>query len=198
MTLVGAKEGRREGVGAVPSHTHWLAQALRVSGPAGDVEKFRAAAVGAAAIPWELDLDIEEERLLAPMATLGVGARILARELRDAVAAHHARVLAQVETGRVCPLDLHQLIPVPARVLRLGPDDPASLRWLQAHWGTSQALRHVRVLDGNVDRRRRRTAVVTYAFYSADWSPWQALLQLRAEWPSLVFELRPEYGDGGG
>ena len=162
------------------------------------MEEFRAAAVGAAAIPWELDLDAEEERLLAPMATLGVGARILARELRDAVAAHHARVLAQVETGRVCPLDLHRLIPVPARVLRLGPDDPASLRWLQAHWGTQQALRHVRVLNGDADRRRRRTAVVTYAFYSADWSPWQALVRLRADWPSLVFELRPEYGDGGG
>ena len=98
----------------------------------------------------------------------------------------------------MCPLDLHRLIAVPARVLRLGPDNPASLRWLQTHWGTSQALRHVRVLDGDADRRRRRTAVVTYAFYSADWSPWQALLRLRADWPSLVFELRPEYGDGGG
>ena len=185
-------------MGAVPSHTDWLAQALRVSGPAGDVEKFRAAAVGAAAIPWELDLDAEEERLLAPMATLGVGARILARELRDAVAAHHARVMAQVETGKVCPLDLHRLIPVPARVLRRGPDDPASLRWLQTHWGPQHALRHVRVVSGDADRRRRRTAVVTYAFYSADWSPWQALVRLRAEWPSLVFELRPEYGDGGG
>ena len=129
--------------------------------------------MGAAAIRWEFDLDAEEERLLAPMATLGVGARILAREPRYAIAAHHARVLAQVEVGRVCPLDLHRLIPMPARVRRLGPDNPASLRWLQAYWGTQQALRHVRVLDADADRRRRRTAVVTYAFYSADWSPWQ-------------------------
>jgi hypothetical protein len=36
-------------------------------------------------------------------------------------------------------------VSVSEAVLRLGPDDPASLDWLWTHWGTSttQALRHV-------------------------------------------------------
>lgn len=178
-----------------PHHTDWLLHVLRVSGPAADVAAFKAAAIGAGAIPWHLDLDQEEERLLAPMATLGVGARVLARELRKAVAAHHARVLAQAAAGGACPLDLHRLVPVPYQVLRLGPDDPVGQRWLRSNWGTPQALRHVRLLDEG-DGRLRRMTRLAYQFYAADWSPWQALLRLRADWAGLVLDLRPDYGDG--
>ncbi|MGI4975705.1 MAG: hypothetical protein ACRYG6_02055 [Janthinobacterium lividum] len=179
-----------------PWHTDWLRHELAVSGPGAEVAAFQAAALGAAAIPWHLDLDAEEARLLAPMATHGAEARGLARALRQAVGAHHERVLNQVRRARACPLDLHRLVPVPDAILRLGPDDPASERWLRAHWGTLQALRHARVLDAGEDRRRTRTARVVLEFHAADWSPWQALLRLRQDWPRLLLDLRPDYGDG--
>ena len=192
--LPGLEAGQREG-GERDETTDWLRHVLRISGPAAEVVRFQAAARGAAAIPWHLDLDHEEARLLGPMVTEGIAARVLARELRAAVAAHHARVVAQVAAGGVCPFDLHRLVPVPEAILRLGPDDPASIRWLWTHWGTLQALRHVRLLEGEGDRRLRRTARLALEFYAADWSPWQALLRMRARWPVLVFDLRPDYGD---
>lgn len=190
--LIGSR-GKAPRLASSPHHTDWLRHVLRVSGPAAEMAAFRAAAAGAAAIPWHLDLDHEEARLFAPMATLGTGARVLARELREAIEIHHARVLAQVATSRICPLDLHRLLPVPDRVLRLGPDDPAAQSWLASNWGTQQALRHVRVLE---ESRPRRTAKLAYEFFSADWSPWQALLRLRAAWVTLVLDLQPDYGDG--
>jgi hypothetical protein len=59
-----------------------------------------------------------------------------------------------------------------------------------------QALRHVRLRADPPDRRLRRSARLDYAFWSPDWSPWAALLTLRAHWPALMFDLRPDYGDG--
>ena len=177
------------------AHTDWLRHELVISGPAEEVVAFRAAALGASAIPWHLDLDAEEARLLAPMATQGAEARGLARALRNAVGAHHERVLDQVRRARACPLDLHRLVPVPEAILRLGPDDFAGDRWLRAHWGTLQALRHVRVLGTGEDGRRTRTARVVLEFHAADWSPWQALLRIRGNWPRLVLDLRPDYGN---
>ena len=88
------------------------------------------------------------------MAAAGVDARVLAAELREAIAVHHQRVLEQ---GAACPFDLHRLLPVPDDVLRLGPDDPVSQRWLWEHWGTLWPLRHVRRIDA-ADRRLRRSA----------------------------------------
>ena len=174
----------------------WLANLLTVSGPAGEVARFRAAACGTNAAPWQLDLDAEEARLFAPMAGGGAEARMLARQLREVIAARHERVLARWhEVGR-CPLDLHRLIPIPDRVLRLGEDDPAAQDWLRAHWGTTFPLRHARVLDDAPDRRLRRSARVLYAFYSADWTPWQAVLRLRRDWPRLVLAVEPRYDDG--
>ena len=61
------------------AHTDWLRNLLTVSGPAAEVRRFHAAARGTNAIPWHLDLDYEENRLLAPMATL-VAALELCRE----------------------------------------------------------------------------------------------------------------------
>ena len=176
------------------AHTDWLHHELVGSGPAEVVASFQAAALGASAIPWHLDLDAEEARLLAPMATQGAAARGLARALRHAVGAHHDRVLDQVRRARVCPFDLHRLVPVPEAILRLGPDDPVGEQWLRAHWGTLQALRHVRLLDTGEDRRRTRTARMALEFHAADWSPWQALLRVRQDWPRLVLDLRPDYG----
>ena len=87
--------------------------------------------------------------------------------------------------------------PVPADLLRLGPDDPAALAWLWTHWGTTQALRHVAaVSEAFPDDPVTPTpgeAVVRVRFWSADWTPWRALAQLAARWPALRFAVRPRY-----
>lgn len=181
-----------------PVHTDWLRNRLTVSGPASEVARFRAAARGTGGIPWQLDLDYEEARLLAPMAGQGADARALARELREVIAARHAGVLARWHEAGGCPLDLHRLIPIPDTVLALGEDAPAARHWLWAQWGTTQPLRQVRVLEDNGDRRLRRSARVAYEFLSADWTPWQALLRLRQDRPTLVFAVDPRYGETNG
>ena len=172
----------------------WLRNLLTVSGPAAEMGRFRVAASGFSAIPWFLDLEHEERRLLAPMASGGASARTLAQQLREIIAARHDRVLALAGQPGPCPLDLHRLVPVPPAILQLGDDDPAAQDWLLAHWGTQHGLRHVRLHAGR-DRRLRRKAELVYEFCSADWSPWPALRRLRRDWPLLVFALRPQYGD---
>ena len=74
--------------------------------------------------------------------------------------------------------------------------DPAARRWLWAHWGTTQPLRRVQVLEGEGDRRLRRSARVAFEFVSADWTPWPAIRRLRRDWPRLAFDVRPDYGRG--
>ncbi len=61
----------------------WLRNLLTVSGPAGEVSRFREAARGTNGIPWPIDLEHEEMRLFAPMAGGGAEARMLARQLRE-------------------------------------------------------------------------------------------------------------------
>jgi hypothetical protein len=51
------------------------------------------------------------------------------------------------------------------------------------------------VLEENGDRRLRRSARVIYEFLSADWTPWQAILRLRRDWPTLVLAVQPRYGE---
>ena len=176
--------------------TDWLLNRLTVSGPAADVARFGTVAQGTNAAPWHLDLDDEEARLFAPMAAGGAEARVLARELREVIAARHDRVLALWAGPGTCPLDLHRLVPVPPAILRLGQHDPAARRWLWAHWGTVQPLHQVRVLQGQDDKRLRRSARVTFEFRSADWTPWAAIRRLRRDWPQLVLAARPHYADG--
>ena len=194
--------GRSPGAGEGDGETlalagpDWLRTVLTVSGPAAGVARFRQAARGTGAIPWHLDLDHEEARLLAPMAAAGIEARLLARELREVIAARHERVLALWSQRGRCPLDLHRLIPVPDPVLQLGEDAPAARRWLWAHWGTPQPLRQVRVADDQPDRRLRRSARIVFEFRSADWTPWQAIIRLRQVWPRLIFAVCPHYDDG--
>src|SRR5947209_2242126 len=79
-------------------------------------------------------------RLVAPplghARTLSIdGARLLAAELRDAVARRHALAIARVGQSLACPFDLHALLPPPATNLQLGPDHPEPLAWLWTHWG---------------------------------------------------------------
>ena len=197
-----------EPAGAFPAmrlaNTDWLHHRLTVTGPEQQVSEFRHAASGAGSIPWVLDLDRMEEDwlhlLVSPPApqtrTLSIaGARIVAGQLRDAVARRHALAVAGVGRSRACPLDLHALVPVPDGVLQRGPDDAVSLAWLWQHWGTTQALRHVR--EDPFARRAGRdpslSATLAVSFWSADWTPWRALAGCTARWPTLRFDVRPSY-----
>lgn len=189
----GLRREPRQGPGAW--NPDWLRNTLTVSGPAAAVARFSQAATGTGAIPRQLDLDHEEARLLAPMAAAGIEARLLARELREVIAARHARVLALwAQPGRR-PLDLHRLIPVPGPILRLGDDAPAARAWLWTHWGTPQQLRQVRIVTEQADRRLRRSARTDFEFRSAGWTPWQAINRLRRDGPTLIFDVRPKYDD---
>lgn len=187
-----------------PAHTDWLRNVLAVTGPTEDVERFRVAAAGAEVIPWVLDLDGMQEdwflSLVAPSegarAISVQGARILARRLREAAALNHQRAMARIDTDRSCPFDLQRLVPIPPGILRLGPDDPASRFWLWSHWGTTRALRDVRALDPVMDGRKRRMAELRVEFWSADWSPWQAVRRLRRAWSMLSVDLQPDYAGG--
>jgi hypothetical protein len=189
------------------SHTDWLYHRLTVCGPTGDLTDFQGKAVGAGTIPWQLDLDRMEEDwfhlLVSPsppqQRTLSIGgAHVLAGQLRDAVARRHALAVARVGQSGACPLDLHALIPIPDALLRRGPDDPSALAWLWENWGTTQSLRHVAEDAAGQDERRQDGSsagerTVSFTFWSADWTPWRALAQLRQRWPALSFDLRPSY-----
>ncbi|MHB0723306.1 transposase, partial [Roseomonas mucosa] len=185
-----------------PAHTDWLRNRLRISGPAARMADFRAAAAGPGVIPWQHDLERLREdwflQLAGPQdgerAISLAGARILSQRLCDAVAVLQQRALVRMAAGdRSCPFDLHRLLPVPAPILALGPDDPQARAWLWAHWGTTRALRHVREVPAQRDERQRKRDALAVEFWSADWSPWQALRRLRRSWPELTLELRPDY-----
>ena len=180
-----------------PAHPDWLFHHLRVEGSAEAVAVFRAAASGTGIIPWHLDLDRVEEdaflRLAAPQGqarTLSLeGARMLAGELRDAVARRHALAVARVGHDKRCCFDLHALIPVPSDILRLGPDHPDALRWLWKYWGTTETLRQVALAP---DRDAEET-VFRVSFWTADWTPWRALAAIKARFPALRFDVQPHY-----
>jgi hypothetical protein len=191
------------------AHTDWLHHRLAVIGAGDQIAAFRRAAAGAGIIPWQLDFDRLEEDvfhlLVAPPSsqprTLSVvGARVLAGQLREAVGRRHERAVARVGASQACPFDLHALVPVPDKMLRLGPDDPVALAWLWEHWGTTQPLRHVAedVVALQEVQRRSVLAVgqdaVHLTFWSADWTPWRAVEAVATRWPELRFDIRPTYG----
>jgi len=190
----------------------WLHHRLTISGPPEVVVAFKRAAAGAGVIPWHYDLDRMEEDffhlLVAPAASAGggqpqrqlsiAGARIFARQLREAVGHGHDVAVRAVGHSRACPFDLHALVPVPAPILAVGPDEPQSLAWLWEHWGTTEALR--RVTDesgdpaaGKAEPRSAGPESWQLSFWSADWTPWRALHHLGLRWPALRFHCRPTY-----
>ena len=188
----------------------WLPHELTVTGPVGDLADFQKAAAGSGNIPWIADYDRLEEdwvnaMLTPPPAERGIsleGARILARQLRERVEVADQRAAEGSFGGERCPLDLHRLVPAPARILRLGPDDPAALAWLWENWGTTWALRSVEAIQDD----QRTPPVVSpdtpvsletpdghgglrYRFWSADWTPWRALAAVRSRWPSIMLQV---------
>ena len=181
-------------------HPDWLHHQLIVTGPSADLGRFHGAAAGAGTVPWQLDLGRMEEDLFHVLVAAGQlsleGARVLSEQLQAAVARRHARAVARVGRSVACPFDLHALVPVPDAILFLGPDHPEALAWLWAHWGTTEALRHVTAGEG-VGRHPKRapvTGALELRFWSADWTPWRAFQSIRADWPGLRFDVRPDYG----
>ncbi|MBL6459108.1 hypothetical protein JMJ55_27665 [Belnapia sp. T6] len=204
--------GAGEGAAASPvevlalAQTDWLYHHLRVAGDPAEVAAFRQAAAGAGIIPWQHSLGRAEEDwfhlLVAPPPPLQrslslEGARILAGQLRVAAEERLRLVAERSGESRACPLDLHRLLPVPEAVLRLGPEHPEARAWLWSHWGTTEALRHVVELP--VPKRgqppRRDPGLLWLGFWSADWTPWAAIRQLRKRWPGLRLAVQPRYDD---
>jgi hypothetical protein len=183
----------------------WLAHRLTVTGPMEAVAAFRHAAAGPGRIPWQLDYERLEEdwslKLLAPAASAqdaafraaGIsahGARTAARQMRTALELLEARMQA-LPAQQLCPLDLHALVPVPQKILALGPDHPESLAWLWANWGTTWPLRHVEVVP-NPDAAGSSAAgqfSMSLKFVAADWTPWRVIAAVRERWPGLEFSL---------
>ncbi|MBL7240532.1 transposase [Komagataeibacter rhaeticus] len=171
----------------------WIRTTFTVSGPVDAVARFRVAAQGPGIIPWQVDFDYEQARLLAPMAGKGAQAVTLARLLRQASERLHRIALQHQAAGTpACAFDLHRLVPVPGLILEAGSDSRAAAAWLQAQWGTLLPLRRVEV-EAPRDQRARRSARLVYRFWSAEWTPWQALERVRTDWPELVFDIRPQY-----
>ncbi|PYD59076.1 transposase [Novacetimonas maltaceti] len=171
----------------------WIRTTLTVSGPVDAVARFRAVAQGPGIIPWQVDFDYEQARLLAPMAGQGIQAVTLARLLRQASERLHRIALQHQAAGTpASAFDLHRLVPVPGPILEAGSDSRAAAAWLQAQWGTLLPLRRVEV-EAVRDQRARRSARLVYTFWSAEWTPWQALDHIRTDWPDLVFDIRPQY-----
>jgi len=178
---------------------------LIITGPAPVRAAFLQAAAGPGNIPWEyLYLDLEEEDgvqalVQPPDGPRGLdveSARVLARELREAIFDHQKKVIAATAQSRACPFDLHRLVPVPIGILQLGPDHAASQSWLQTNWGTPRALRRVKLLADKPRTAKRKTVRRKIEFWSADWTPWAALAAIREAWPVIGFDVRPDYDDG--
>ncbi len=201
------RRGRRPRPAGAPATTApaWLYHHLTVSGLAGEVADFAAAARGAGVIPWRVDVaGIEEEVFALAVAQPAAqrrltvdGCHILARRFRAAVEARQARALALVGRSRACPFDLHALLPVPAQILALGSGDPTALSWLRDHWGTEDGLRQVVLRPGATAGRRLPAgyAVIGYGFFTSGDTPQAAVTRLAARWPGLRFALRPRPPD---
>ncbi|MBD0274678.1 MAG: hypothetical protein ICV73_22455 [Acetobacteraceae bacterium] len=176
-------------------HPDWLYQELTVTGDSDALWSFRQAAAGAGHVPWAYDYDALEEHWLSlmmaqPGRTISLqGAKIVARETKEAFRDEHEEACAWVGRSKAVPFDLHQLVPVPWEVLRQGPDAPASLRWLWREWGTTWPLRRVERLSGPDGAWR-------VGFWSAGWTPWPVVAMCRARWPALAFGPRVVYAAG--
>lgn len=171
-------------------HPDWLYHRLDVTGPAGSLEAFRAAAAGAGIVPWTYRYTEITEAWFLWLLSLDRRrrvpvARALAGELRDAVEVSHEAACEWVGRSKGCAFDLHALIPVPGDLALSGPDDPAVLAWLWEHWGTTWPLRHV--------KRLLEPPAYAVEFFSADWSPWPAIAVVRLRYPDLRFDLTVRY-----
>ena len=184
--------------------TGWLQHHLTVSGPDAGLAAFIEAARGSGTVPWRHSSALVEENVLnlllaqppAERRLSAAGCRILARQVLLAVQARHAQATARAGQDRSCPLDLHALLPVPDALLGRGPDDPAALAWMRAHWGVTAALRHpVRRPAATIGSPLPvGSSSVGWGFFTGGQTPHAALAQLRLRWPALVFDLTSRTG----
>jgi hypothetical protein len=183
----------------------WLYHHLTVGGPGDMVGDFATAACGPGVIPWRLDFDVIEEDIFNLAATQPAsrrnltitGCRILARQFRARVEARQARATALLGHSRMCPFDLHTLLPVPATILQLGPTHRDALAWLVEHWGTTDGLRQVVERPKPLTGRRLPAGhgVVSYGFFTAGETPQTAITRIGTRWPALNFVLQPRPPD---
>ncbi len=178
----------------------WLYQHLRITGPAAELMALRIAARGPGIIPWLRDHATLEEDLFVLLMrdqqrdgpSLGAAsAHTLAGRLRQLVQRQDAQ--AEAYDVPLVPFDLQAVLPVPPDLLMAGPDETGADSWLWRHWGTTQALRQVREADIVPPSDGQAEAVWQLQFWSADWSPWPAMVALARRWPALRFQLRPVY-----
>lgn len=177
----------------------WLPHRLTVTGPDTDLADFREAARGPGHIAWTSDSERDREAWTAQLLALSArkpdfsaaSARVLAREMCQMIEALDLAG-ADARTDRRCAFDLNALIPLPASLLRRGPDDPDVVVWLWRHWGTTWMLRGVEEVPlgrGEILLPRGHEAL-SLAFWSADWTPWPALVAVRARWPTLGLHIK--------
>jgi hypothetical protein len=182
------------------TETDWLYQQLILTGPAAALERFTAAARGPGVIPWRLDYAAIEEDIFnlavsQPPAQRALdieGCRILARQFRERVETRQAKAAALVGNSHACPFDLQVLLPVPDKILHLGPANPAALAWLKSHWGTQDQLRQINALAKPGPGRRLPSghSAAGYSFFAIDRPPSPAIAAIAEAWPMLRFALR--------
>ncbi|BAK84424.1 hypothetical protein [Komagataeibacter medellinensis] len=178
----------------------WQYWHLLVYGPDAVMDAFGAEMAGPGLIPWSFDAERVEEDMFAlaighdgparGRAGLSVeGCRILARQFRAAAEARHARLT--LRTDGDCPLDFHQLVPVPAHILALGATHPDARAWLHRHWGIAEAPRQVTYLPGRKAGRRlpRGHRAVVYGFFTRGGEPMPVVRRAEEHYPPLTFRL---------
>ncbi|MBL7232907.1 hypothetical protein [Komagataeibacter oboediens] len=183
---------------AEPSPWQWWH--LLVYGPDAGMDAFVTEAAGPGLIPWPFDAERVEEDMFAlaigangparGRAGLSIdGCRILARQFRAAAEARHARLGLRME--KACPLDFHQLVPVPERILHLGATHPDARAWLHANWGLTEAPRQVRHLPGRKAGRRlpRGHRAMVYGFFTRMGTPAPVVRRMEEHYPTLTFRL---------
>lgn len=178
----------------------WLYHHLILTGPTAELERFKAAARGPGVIPWRLDYAAIEEDIFnlavsqpPTQRALDVeGCRILARQFRERVETRQAKAAALVGNSYACPFDLQVLLPIPGKILQLGPSNQAALAWLKSQWGTQDRLRQIQALAKPGPGRRLPAghSVAGYSFFSIDRPPAPAIAAIAAAWPTLRLALR--------
>jgi hypothetical protein len=179
----------------------WLYHHLTITGPSDRVAAFADAARGSGIVPWRVDgARIEEDifNLAASqpkeMRSLTIeGCRILARQFRERVEARAARAAGLVGVSRVCPFDLHSLLPVPAHILSYELTHSTAQAWLRETWGLSDAPRQVVVRTQATAGKRLPGghALLGYGFFTGGETPHAAIARIAAAWSELRFVLQP-------
>ena len=127
-------------------------------------------------MPWYIGYDrLEEDWVYRLHSSMKLhAAKILAREMRDAVWEAHETALGG-KISKAVPFDLNALSLVPVEVLRLGSDHHTAMAWMWEYWGTTWSLRRSETV-------KDEAGVWTVQFCSADWTSWTLLTRLKTKY----------------